>query len=97
MSAACNLVVYILLSVDNDILILSHVWSVSIDEVWISNWIYCTLCDTVCDYTLHFTITNTLVTVLYSLLLLGSGFQWWIFPFLWVFEVFQASAASFSQ
>jgi hypothetical protein len=30
-------------------------------------------------------------------LLLGSGFQWQMFPFLWVPEFFPASATSFSQ
>jgi hypothetical protein len=43
--------------------------------------------DTVHDYILQFTITHILVsTVTSSLSLLGSGFQWWKLPFLWVPE-----------
>jgi hypothetical protein len=34
---------------------------------------------------------------MFSLLLLGSGFQQWMFPFLWVPELFMASATSFKQ
>jgi hypothetical protein len=42
--------------------------------------------------------THTLMsTVMSSLPLLGSGFQRWAFPFLWVPELSQASAISFQQ
>jgi hypothetical protein len=43
MSPACYLVVYLLLSADNGIFILSHVWSVTIYGDWIASWIYSTL------------------------------------------------------
>jgi hypothetical protein len=40
---------------------------------------------------------NILSTVTTSLPLLGSGFQRWMFPFLWVPELFPASGTSFLQ
>jgi hypothetical protein len=36
-------------------------------------------------------------TIMSSLPLLGSSFQWWTFPILWVLELSMASATSFSQ
>jgi hypothetical protein len=59
--------------------------------------------DTVCDYTLRFTITHTHTPtrthtrVMSSLLLLGSGFQWWMFPYLWGSKFSLASANSNSS
>jgi hypothetical protein len=48
------------------------------------------------DYTLQFTVTHALMsTVMSSLPLLGSDFQLWIFPFLWVPEQSPTSAISF--
>jgi hypothetical protein len=49
--------------------------------------LYCSLLDT---YTLVSTVNS-------SLPLLSSGFQQWTIPFLWVPELFPASATSFSQ
>jgi hypothetical protein len=52
--------------------------------------------DTAFDYTLQFTVTHTLVsTVMSSLPLLGGGFQWQAFPFLWISELSLASVTSF--
>jgi hypothetical protein len=51
-------------------------------------------------FTLQFTVAHayTLVSrITPSLPLLGSGFQWRTFPALWIPELFQASATSFSQ
>jgi hypothetical protein len=53
------------------------------------------LFDTAHDYTLQFTITQThtlVSTVTSSLPLLGSGFQQWTFPHLWVPELSLASS-----
>jgi hypothetical protein len=69
---------------------------VTIDGVWIGNWIYWTLQHTTRDYTLQITITHRLVfsaTVFTELL--GSGFQRLTFPFLWFPKLFPASASSF--
>jgi hypothetical protein len=56
------------------------------------------LFDTMHDYVLQFTITDTLVSTLTSsLLLLGSGFQQQMFPFLWVPKLSPALAINFSQ
>jgi hypothetical protein len=54
------------------------------------------LFDTAHDYTLQCTVTHKLVsTVTSTLPLLGIGFQRRTFPFLWVPELFPASATSF--
>jgi hypothetical protein len=79
---------------------LSHDKNESKVGSWIGNRIYCTLGYS--DYALHFTITHThthtlVSTVMSSLPLLGSGFQWRTFPFFWVPEISPASATRFSQ
>jgi hypothetical protein len=54
--------------------------------------------DTAPDYILQFTITHRLLsTAKYPLPFLGSGFQTRTFRFLWVPELFPASATKFSQ
>jgi hypothetical protein len=57
-----------------------------------------------CMTTLYSTLLHThththalVFTVISSLPLLGSSFQWWTFPFLWVPKLSLASATSFSQ
>jgi hypothetical protein len=59
------------------------------------------LFDTEPDYNLQYTVTqthiHTLSTVASSLPLLGSGFQRWTFPFLWVPKLTPASASNSSS
>jgi hypothetical protein len=84
---------------------LSRVW-VTVIQFWIDKWIYWTLWYSAwLHFTVHYythththTHTHTLLsTVTSSLSLLGSGFQRWTFPFLWVPEPSLASATSCSQ
>jgi hypothetical protein len=59
--------------------ILSHV-RVTIDRLWIGNWIYWTLIHTTCDYPLQITITHRLAfSVMVFTALLGNIFQQWTF------------------
>jgi hypothetical protein len=53
---------------------------------------------TASDYTLQYAVTHThtlVFTFTSSLPLLGSGFQWRTFPFVWFPELSPASATSF--
>jgi hypothetical protein len=68
----------------------------TIDGFWIDDSIYCTL-DTARDYTSHLTITHNSVHSHVFTAVVGSGFQRRTFPFLWVSELFSASATSFLQ
>jgi hypothetical protein len=71
-------------------------YEVTTDGVWFGYRIYWTLKQPVT--TLHSSLLHTLgLLSMSSLLLLRSGFQRWIFPFLWVPEWSLASATSFSQ
>jgi hypothetical protein len=47
------------------------------------------------NYILQYTITHTSVDSHVLLPLLGSGFHWQTFPFLWVPELIPASSTSF--
>jgi hypothetical protein len=85
------------------LLVLSRVWSVSIEGLWIDDRFYLTLqystLTTLYSALLHtHARTHTLVpTAMCSLPLLGSGSQWQTLNFLWVPKLSLASVISFSQ
>jgi hypothetical protein len=69
---------------------------VTVDGVWIGNWIYWTLWHITRDYNSQITVTERLVfSVTVFTVLLGSGFQRQTFPFLRLPELSPASATSF--
>jgi hypothetical protein len=96
--SSCDFLMNIKMKVPLDQILINVLsrYRVTIDRVWSSNQIYWTLKQLVTMIYKSLSHTRLVFSVTVFTALLGSSFQWWMFPFLWIPKLSLASTTSIS-